>query len=99
MLSSRLHLGKNETACGIHSWQLARLTVWTDWQICSLNRSSAVNTFRLTPAFNFDQNPSIGCKNGEYDERYKHLYPLLSTSSRILTGVCIGALSITGDAP
>ena len=36
-------------------------------------RSSAFNGVLLTPAFTFDQNFSIGFKNGEYGGKYRHL--------------------------
>jgi hypothetical protein len=99
LVSFRLHLEKNDTAGRIHAWQSTRVTTWTDSQMRSLNRSSAVNAFRLTPAFTFDQDFSMGFKKGEYGRRYKHLYSLLSTSSYTLSGVCIGALSIIDNSP
>jgi hypothetical protein len=43
LISFRLHLGKNDTAWRIHAWQSDRVIIWTDSQIRSLNRSSAVN--------------------------------------------------------
>jgi hypothetical protein len=73
LISFHLHIGKNDTAGKIHAWQSIRLTTCTGSQIRSLNRSSAVNAFRLTPGFTFHQDFSMGLKKGEYGRRYKHL--------------------------
>ena len=72
-LSSFLHRGKNDIACLIQAWQSFLVTLFTDSQIRSLNRSSVFSAFLLMPAFTFDQNSSIGFRNGEYGGKYKHL--------------------------